>query len=78
MAAGVARTCVADWGLATTGVAGPEPQDGHAVGEVHLAVAHPATGDVVTERLDLTGDRASIRQQSAERALWLLLDALAG
>jgi nicotinamide-nucleotide amidase len=78
MAAGVARTCVADWGLATTGVAGPDPQDGHAVGEVYLAVAHRTTGDVVTERLGLTGDRASIRQQSAERALRLLLDALAG
>lgn len=28
MAAGVRRVLGADWGLATTGVAGPEPQDG--------------------------------------------------
>ena len=78
MAAGVARNCSADWGLATTGVAGPDRQEGHAVGEVYLAVAHRATGEVVTERLDLSGDRASIRQESAERALQLLLDVLAG
>ena len=78
MAAGVARICAADWGLATTGVAGPDLQDGHAVGEVHLAVAHRTTGSVVTERLDLTGDRAAIRQESAERALRMLLGALAG
>ena len=39
MAAGVARRCEADWGVATTGVAGPDPQDGHPVGEVYVAVA---------------------------------------
>ena len=78
MAAGIARICAADWGLATTGVAGPDPQDGHPVGEVHLAVAHLKTGRTMTERLDLVGDRASIRQESAERALRLLSRALAG
>ena len=33
MARGVARRCNADWGIATTGVAGPEAQDGHPVGQ---------------------------------------------
>ncbi len=42
MAVGVARRCRADWGIATTGVAGPDPQDGHPVGQVFVAVAQPA------------------------------------
>ena len=40
MARGVARRCDADWGVATTGVAGPEAQDGHPVGQVFVAVSH--------------------------------------
>ena len=38
MARGVAVRLGADYGVATTGVAGPDPQDGHPVGEVHVAV----------------------------------------
>ncbi|MFI1595487.1 CinA family protein [Streptomyces venezuelae] len=41
MADGVRRVLGADWGLATTGVAGPEPQDGQPVGTVYVAVAGP-------------------------------------
>ena len=41
MAAGVARLCAATYGLAVTGVAGPEPQDGKPVGTVHVAVSGP-------------------------------------
>ncbi|MFH0242086.1 CinA family protein [Streptomyces sp. HK10] len=41
MAAGVRRVLGADWGVATTGVAGPEPQDGKPVGMVYVAVAGP-------------------------------------
>ncbi len=41
LALGAAAACGADWGLATTGVAGPEPQDGHPVGQVFVAVAGP-------------------------------------
>ena len=39
MARGVRSRLGADLGLATTGVAGPDPQDGHPPGEVHVAVA---------------------------------------
>ncbi|MFG2652417.1 CinA family protein [Streptomyces sp. NPDC048436] len=41
MAAGVRAVLGADWGIATTGVAGPDPQDGQAVGTVFVAVDGP-------------------------------------
>ena len=63
MAEGVCRRCQADWGMATTGVAGPEPQDGHPVGEVFVAVAHPAYGLLRVKALSLTGDRVTIRSR---------------
>lgn len=34
MAEGVRQVCGSDWAVALTGVAGPESQDGHPVGEV--------------------------------------------
>ncbi|GAA1944910.1 CinA family protein [Streptomyces durmitorensis] len=43
MAAGVRKVMGADWGLATTGVAGPDPQDGQAVGTVFVAFDGPDT-----------------------------------
>lgn len=54
-------------GLATTGVAGPDEQDGHPVGEVWIAVS---IGDTVTARgLSLGGDRASIRSATVSESL---------
>ncbi|QCX79517.1 Nicotinamide-nucleotide amidohydrolase PncC [Streptomyces sp. YIM 121038] len=44
MAAGVRRLLGTDWGIATTGVAGPEAQDGQPVGTVHVAVSAGAGG----------------------------------
>lgn len=41
MAMGVRRVLGADWGIATTGVAGPDEQDGQPVGTVFVAVAGP-------------------------------------
>jgi nicotinamide-nucleotide amidase len=76
MAAGIAVRCGADWGLAVTGVAGPEPQDGHPVGEIHLAVARLASGVVRHRRLELAGDRNTIRSLTAHSALQLMADAL--
>lgn len=72
MAAGVAQRCGADWGLATTGVAGPDPQDGHPVGEVYVAVAHPASGRVEVRALQLAGDRPAIRAATIAQAVDLL------
>lgn len=74
MAAGVRARLGATWGLATTGVAGPDPQDGHQPGEVHVAVAGPDAAR--TDRLELPGDRAEVRAASVRAALALLRDAL--
>jgi nicotinamide-nucleotide amidase len=73
MAEGVRRVCGADVGLATTGVAGPDPQDGHVPGEVFVAVATDA-GTVVVP-LVLPGDRAEIRAAAVEAVLDLAADA---
>jgi nicotinamide-nucleotide amidase len=75
MAVGVAARCGADWGLAVTGVAGPEPQDGHPVGQVFVGLARPATGWQQVRELRLSGDRAAIRRQTAVTALALLTEA---
>jgi nicotinamide-nucleotide amidase len=75
MARGVAERCDSDWGLASTGVAGPDPQDGHRVGQVFVAVSHRARG-LRVEELALQGGRAAIRDQTASAALGLLADAL--
>ncbi len=76
MAVGVARRCRADWGIATTGVAGPDPQDGHPVGQVFVAVAPPAGSNVRVRELESVGDRAAIRRHAVRGALELLADAL--
>lgn len=59
MAERVRQVLRADVGLATTGVAGPDPQDGLSPGTVHIAVATPDR--TVVRSLRLTGDRAAIR-----------------
>lgn len=72
MAASARELWGADLGVATTGVAGPDPQGGHPVGEVHLALAHSA--GVTHEQLDLghAGSRAHIRELTVQRALALV------
>lgn len=81
MAAGVRKALGAAWGIATTGVAGPEEQDGKPVGTVYVAVAGPASehsaGGKVSS-LRLNGDRAEIRMESVRSVLALLLQELAG
>jgi nicotinamide-nucleotide amidase len=77
MAAGVRDRLGASYGLAVTGVAGPDPQDGQPVGTVHVAVAgsgeHPAVRSV---RLPVAGEgeraRGPIRRMTVVHALDLL------
>ncbi|MGW3077005.1 CinA family protein [Kitasatospora sp. NPDC001132] len=75
MAEGVRGLLGATYGLATTGVAGPDPQDGQPVGTVHLAVAGPG-GTLVSSPL-LSGGRATIRHGAVTAALELLVDRFA-
>jgi nicotinamide-nucleotide amidase len=76
MADGVRARLGAAWGMATTGVAGPDPQDGRPPGRVFVAVSGPA-GPLV-ERLDLPGGRAQVRAGSVDAVLALLGRALEG
>ncbi len=77
LARGARRRCAADWGLGTTGVAGPDPQHGVPAGTVYVGLAGP--GDVTrARRLDLPGDRTAIRRATVEAALRLLTEALVG
>lgn len=71
MAAGARRVLGADWGVATTGVAGPDAQDGKPVGTVYVAVAGPG-GTVKCAALRLNGGRADIRGESVRSVLALL------
>ncbi|MFG2226499.1 CinA family protein [Streptomyces sp. NPDC048644] len=75
MACGVRRVLGADWGIATTGVAGPDPQDGQPVGTVHVAVCGPG-GTARARQLALEGDRERIRRDSVAASLALLLSEL--
>jgi nicotinamide-nucleotide amidase len=74
MAHGVRLLFGATWGLATTGVAGPDGQEGHPPGTVWIAVAGP--GSTVSQRLALTGSRQEIRDQTCTATLGLLLSTL--
>jgi nicotinamide-nucleotide amidase len=72
MAAGVRRVCAVDGdecdvAIATTGVAGPGPQDDHPAGEVHVAFAIGAA--VHSLRLSLQGDREAIRSGVVSESL---------
>lgn len=71
MAAGVRTLFGADMGVATTGVAGPDPQGDAPVGLVFVAVASDA--GVRCRRLNLTGDRAQIRHAATQAALRMAL-----
>ena len=59
MATGVRQLLGVDWALSTTGVAGPDEQEGQAVGTVYVGIAGPQR--VRSVRLALEGDRAEIR-----------------
>lgn len=64
----------ADIGVATTGVAGPDPQGGRPVGTVYVGVASDAGARSIA--LALTGDRDGIRRQTVVEAVRALAEEL--
>jgi nicotinamide-nucleotide amidase len=76
MAAGVRARLSATYGVATTGVAGPQPQDGRPAGMVHVAIAGPQAVQVASPTL--VGDRESIRRLTVVHALDLLRRVVGG
>jgi nicotinamide-nucleotide amidase len=79
MAEGVRTRCRADFGVATTGVAGPEPQEGHPAGTMHVAVASDAGVRVGSFGHDaVRRDRQTVRRLAVVRALDLLRRTVVG
>lgn len=76
MAAGVAELVGADVGVATTGVAGPGPADGHDAGTVHLAVVAPNSS--VHRACQFSGGRDEVRRAATQTVLELACELLAG
>jgi len=76
LAEGVRDRCTATWGVGLTGVAGPDPVDGHGPGRVYVGIA--ASGRTDVQRLDLAGDRAAIRAGAVDAAMKALLSMLPG
>ncbi|HKU09782.1 MAG TPA: nicotinamide-nucleotide amidohydrolase family protein [Sinomonas sp.] len=74
MAEGARRVCGADYGVSTTGVAGPDAHDGKPVGTVYVAVAGPERTE--TQEFTFEGNRAEIRAAARDAALRALLAGL--
>jgi nicotinamide-nucleotide amidase len=74
MAGGVRDRLQATYGVALTGVAGPDPQDGNQPGTVFVAVAGPGDGQV--RELTVSGDRRAVREAAVDAAIELLRDLL--
>jgi PncC family amidohydrolase len=70
MAEGVRAALGADWGVGLTGVAGPDAQEGHPPGTVHVAVSGPTARRHVAG--GLPGDRQRVRLLTVAGALDLL------
>lgn len=77
MAEGLLATAPVQWAVAVTGIAGPSGAvPGKPVGTVWLCCGQ--AGQLRARRLQLDGDRASVREQTVEAALRLLLDQVSG
>jgi nicotinamide-nucleotide amidase len=76
MAAGCRAATGATYALATTGVAGPDTQDGKPVGTVFVGLAGPDVDVAVT--MELVGDRHRIQDRACREALSALYGILRG
>lgn len=76
MAAGCRAATGATYTLATTGVAGPDTQEGRPVGTVFVGVAGPDVDVALT--MELVGDRHRIQDRACREALSALCGILRG
>jgi len=67
MARGAAGVTGAAWGIGTTGVAGPDEQDGHPPGTVHVGLVGPGVSTALA--LELVGGREAIQDRTCVEAL---------
>jgi nicotinamide-nucleotide amidase len=74
MARGTATLLGADAVVATTGVGGPDAEEGEPPGTVYVAAL--VRGVATCVRLDLAGDPAEVLRQTRSRALEILHDAM--
>ncbi len=72
MASGALAVLGVDWALSTTGVAGPDLQEGHPAGTVFVALAGPR--GVRSAGHQFAGDRAAVRSSACVAAVTLLLE----
>jgi len=76
MAEGCREVTGATYALATTGVAGPDSQEGKPVGTVFVGLAGP--GGVSALAMELVGDRHQIQDRACREALSALCGSLRG
>lgn len=80
MVMGVQRLTGADYALAASGVAGPDPQEGHDPGVVWIAAVGPTVGSIepppTALRFEFDGDRLQIRVHTVAAALQMLRNLL--
>jgi PncC family amidohydrolase len=76
MAEGCRGATGATYALATTGVAGPDQQEGKAVGTVFVGIAGP--DGVTALAMELVGDRHQIQDRACREALSALCAILRG
>ncbi len=74
MAEGARHRLGATYAVSTTGVAGPDSQEGHPVGTVFVGIAGP-DGDTALA-LELAGDRRTIQERTCSEALDAVADVL--
>lgn len=74
LATGVAKVLEADAAVSTTGVGGPDPEEGEEPGTVYLGVVAPGYADC--RRVELEGSPDEVVELATEEALALLLHAL--
>jgi len=67
MARGAAGVTGAAWGIGTTGVAGPDGQDGHPPGTVHVGLVGPGVSTALA--LELVGGREAVQDRTCVEAL---------